>query len=177
VNQLLSGSFFPDDWIDVIPQQGRGLIKQEVKRPKIIVGMSITPTTIRSFPTSARIFPVIVDIGCNQTFEIDERHLVLWNGTNKRHFDLLQHRQRVGKRGYDIRCANIWLHLDPYTGPRFKGSKPPFLLSGSDEIVVMDPSTSDPDPRFPLLGLKAIKDSNLIVVVNGAASHFDIYEA
>ena len=53
----------------------------------------------------------------------------------------------------------------------------PHLLTGSDEIVVMDPSTTHPDPRFPLLGLKAIQDSKLIIAVNGAGKHFDVYEA
>jgi hypothetical protein len=177
VNQLLGGPFFPDGWIDVIPQQGRGLVKIEVKRPKIIVGVSITPASVYAFPPSSLVFPAILDLGCNQGLEIDERHLFSWNGTRKDRFDLVKRRKRVGQRGYEYRTANIWLHLEPYTGPRFKGPKMPYLLTASDEIVVMDPSTADPDPRFPLLGLKAIQDNKLIVRVEGDTSRFDIYEA
>jgi hypothetical protein len=179
VNLLLSGSFFRDPSIEVVPEQGRGLVRIPVKRPKIIVGVSITLATIYAFPTSSRVFPAILDIGCNQGLEIDERHLFRWNGTNKDPFDLVKRHKptQAGERGYDYRMANIWLHLEPYAGPRFNGPKMPFLLTSSDEIVVMDPSTSEPAPRFPLLGLKAIQDNNLIIAVNGASSNFDIYES
>jgi hypothetical protein len=179
VNQLLSGSFFPDPLIEVISEQGHGLVKIPVKRPKIIVGMSITPASVYAFPTSSLVFPAILDLGCNQGLEIDERHLFCWNGTRKKLFDRVKRHPptKPGERGYDYRTANIWLHLEPYTSPRFKGQKMPFLLTCSDEIVVMDASTTEPDPRFPLLGLKAIKDNKLIISVDGASKDFTIYEA
>ena len=141
--------------------------------------MSITPASVYSFPTSSLVLPAILDLGCNQGLEIDERHLFGWNGTKKERFDRVKRRppKNAGERGYDYRTANIWLHLEPYAGPRFRGPKLPHLLTGSDEIVVMDPSTTDPHPRFPLLGLKAILDSKLIITVDGAAKHFDVYEA
>ena len=141
--------------------------------------MSITLASVYTFPSSSLIFPAILDLGCNQGLEIDERQLVRWNVTEKRHFDLVRRHPptRPGERGYDYRTANIWLHLEPYTGPLFKGQKMPHLLTGSDEIVVMDPSTAAPDPRFPLLGLKAIKDNNLIITADGSSSSFHVYEA
>jgi hypothetical protein len=176
VNHLLGGPFFPDDWISVISEQGSGLDRKEVKRPKIIIGVSITPTAERSFPTSAWVFPAIIDTGCNQALEIDERHLYLWNSTKKDQFDLIKRRHRPGKRTYEIRTANIWLHLEPYSGPRFKGPKMPFHLMGSDEIVVMDQTTGEPEPRFPLLGLKAFAENNLKLIIDGTLLYFDIYE-
>lgn len=179
MNHLLGDSSFPYSGIDVIPERGLGLVKIPVRRPKIIVGMSITLASIYTYPTSSLVFPTILDLGCNQGLEIDERHLLRRNGTRKDPFDLVKRHQptKRGERGYDYRTANIWLHLEPYTGPKFKGPKMPYLLTASDEIVVMDPSTAAPDPRFPLLGLKAIKDNKLIIRVEGGASRFDIYES
>jgi hypothetical protein len=150
VNLLLSGSFFRDPLIEVISEQGRGLVKIPVLRPKIIVGVSITLATTYSFPTSSRVFPAILDLGCNQGLEIDERHLNRWNGTNKASFDRVKrhHPTQAGERGYDYRVANIWLHLEPYTGPRFKGPKMPFLLTVSDRNRGYGPIDQRAGPTF-----------------------------
>jgi hypothetical protein len=176
VNKLLGGPFFPDKKINVISEHGRGLVAIEVKQPKIIVGISLTPVSVTQFPTSALVFPAVVDPGCNSTLEIDERHLFSWNGTIKKRFDFLERRDRPGRRAYEFWMANIWLHFEPYTGPRFIGPKKPFHLMGTDQIAVMDPSTVEPDPRFPLLGLQALVENNLKLLIDGYSSQFDFYE-
>jgi hypothetical protein len=177
VNHLLDGSFFADDLINVIPERGLGLESVEVRRPKIIVGISLTPDLITTFSDTSLVFPAILDTGCNTGFEIDEQHLELWTGTSKKLFNYIIRHDRPGGRSYVTRSANIWLHLEPYAGPRFVGPRMPFLLMRTDEITVMDRSGGEPYPRFPLLGLQALIDNHLQVMVDGFASRFDIYES
>jgi len=138
--------------------------------------MSLTPDLITTFPQSSLVFPAIIDTGCNTGFEIDQKHLVLWTGTSETLFDFLKHHDRSDGRSHVTRKANILLHLEPYTGPRFVGPRMPFHLMRTDQITVMDRSGPEPYPRFPLLGLKAFMDNNLRVLVEGGASEFTIYE-
>jgi hypothetical protein len=177
VNQLLGGSFFPDDRITVIHESGRGLDRVEVLQPKIIVGISLTPPSVINFTASSLVFPAILDTGCNTGFEIDENHLELWTGTHRRRFDRIGRYSPPGRRSFVTRSANIWIHLEPYTGPRFVGPRMPFHLVTTDEITVMDRSGTEPYPRFPLLGLQALVDNRLQAMVDGFLSRFDIYEA
>ena len=53
----------------------------------------------------------------------------------------------------------------------------PYPLVGTDEIIVMDKTTPDPDPRFPLLGLNALRDNNLKLFVDGERSQFELFES
>ena len=121
--RLLDGPFFPDDLINVISKSGRGIESIEVKRPKIIVGMSLTPDFVTKFPPSSLVLPVILDTGCNTGFEIDEKHLVLWSGTDISLYDCIARHDRSDGRRYATRKANIWLHLEAYSGPRFVGPR------------------------------------------------------
>jgi hypothetical protein len=139
--------------------------------------MSLTPPNIRTFLTSTLIFPVVLDTGCNTGFEIDEMHLITWTRTQQPSFSLLTRHDRPGTHPFEIRAANIWLHLEPYTGPRYVGPKMPFHLMRTDQITVMDRFGAEPYPRFPLLGLPALVYNNLQVMVDGYSSRFEIYEA
>ena len=139
--------------------------------------MSLTPDFVTKFPPSSLVLPVILDTGCNTGFEIDEKHLVLWSGTDISLYDCIARHDRSDGRRYATRKANIWLHLEAYSGPRFVGPRMPFQLMRTDEIAVMNrPSPrAKPYPRFPLLGLPALMD--LQVMVDGTSSQFTIYES
>ncbi len=60
----------------------------DLRRPKIIVGISLTPfSKDQSFPQGVITMPAILDTGFNRTLEIDEWHLVHWAGLRKERID------------------------------------------------------------------------------------------
>jgi len=147
--------------IDVVSLLNPVIEKIDAKPPKLFVGISLTPASVKSYHPSFWIFPAVLDTGLNKAFDIAEDQLISWTNTPKKKFGLIKRRDKVMKP-YDIRAANIWLHRYPYAGPKFVGPDPPVHLSNSDEIRVMDRTPSgDPDPRLPLLGLEALIENGL----------------
>ncbi len=128
-----------------------------------------------SYDPSIHVFPAVLDTGCNASFQLDTRHLFAWAGMIPTHLDLIHRRDRPSQRSFEVRRGLIWLHRNLYAGPRFQGRLLPYPLNDTDEILVMDTSTTDPDPRFPLLGLDALVDNGLILSANGASSEFELF--
>lgn len=180
MNKILDGQYSTNAFIGVLDDRlnGTGPYQKEVKPPKLIVGISVThPKT--TFNNTNFIFPAILDTGFNGAFEISSRHLYMWNATPKNEFELLGRRNRLPmKTGFDIRHASVWVHLEPYMGPKFtKGQKQPFRLRRTDQILVMDDSTTvEPEPRFPVLGLQVLKANGLRLFVDGPTESFALYE-
>ena len=170
----MTGSIFQDQKIEVISLSNPVMERIEAKPPKIFVGISLTPPSVKVFPATSWIFPAILDTGCNKAFDIDENHLLTWtNVTDKEDFAFL--RRKSGNRPHDVRAANIWLHLNPYNGPKFNGPLWPVWLKNSDEIRVMDKiKVGMAVPRFPLLGLESLTDNGLVLEVDGVSSNFTI---
>lgn len=89
----MTGSIFLDQKIEVISLSNPVMERIEAKPPKIFVGISLTPPSVKVFPTTSWIFPAILDTGCNKAFDIDENHLLAWtNITNKEDFNFLSAR-------------------------------------------------------------------------------------
>jgi len=165
---ILRGSFFGKQEIEV--PSGR----VDLRPPKILVGLSLTLVDEQhTFPKGVITLPAILDTGFNRTLEIDEWHLVRWASLRKEHLELTAKDKTQEGRKYDLYEANLWLHRTPYAGPRTPPTRSPLLLENSTQVRVMAPM-GKPNPRLPLLGLMALVENNLQVLIDGENSRFRI---
>jgi hypothetical protein len=109
-------------------------------------------------------FPAILDTGHNDTFSIQERHLVEWAGLDPTSLPRAAAARDRGLR-LTLRTAEIWVHRNqPGTRDRLAAAEP-YGLSAPRGIAVYPSATNF--PRLPLLGLRAITRNRLVLVVNG----------
>src|SRR5262249_29683403 len=94
----------------------------------------------------------------------------------KEHLEPIQKDKSHEGRKYDLCEANLWLHRAPYAGPRTPPARSPLLLENSRRVRVMAP-TGKPNPRLPLLGLTALIQNNLQVLIDGENSRFRVYKS
>ena len=168
---LFGGHFFDEENVPILSEQGKGHDTKETIRPKIVVGISLTPPSADCWEPGINVFPAILDTGCTAYFEIDAQHIFYWSGSQVDDYTEVENRPK--RSLYKVCHGNVWLHRQPYTGPKYQGPPEPILLSGFDEIHVMKPRKPI-QPRFPLLGLQALVWNKLVLQVNGATSEFEI---
>jgi hypothetical protein len=109
-------------------------------------------------------FPAIVDTGHTHSFSIQERHLTEWAGLRTENLRVSGAARDRGLRLL-LRMATIWAYsLDPQSRDRL-ADQLPHRLSVPQGIAIY-PSPGD-FTRLPILGLRAIADNKLTLVVDG----------
>jgi hypothetical protein len=131
---------------------------------QLIAWASVTPLHVQELSPAAAVFPVIVDTGHTHSFSIQQRHLVDWAGLRPDAMAVTGAAREQGRR-LILRAARVWVRPNtPGTRDRLADS-PPVLLAPSSGVAVYPEGVAF--PRLPILGLRALVENNLVLVVNG----------
>lgn len=137
-----------------------------IKPYQIVIQVSLSDDA--TWDSRIPIFPALLGTGNNHNLSIQEHHLRRWAGIDPR-FLQFQGKVRVAQRSATLRLARIWIHRNQ-TGRRDLRNDEPFMLP-LDEGVICYADDGSNDPRLPLLGLRAIMDSNLKLIIDGRRKH------
>ena len=136
-----------------------------IKRPQIVVWVSINPREHKTWDARVPRFPAILDTGNSHSFLIRESHLIEWAGiipSALREFGST----RLSGVAISQRLACLYLHRN-IRGKRDSCTETePFFLSTENGIAVC--SDHHPRaPRLPLLELRSLIRNKLILTING----------
>lgn len=112
---------------------------------------------------ATRPFPAVLDTGLNQSFALTESHLEQWLGFKAAQLRVWGSTVVMGQSVL-LREAKVGIHPN-VPGQAAIAAKEPFALSTREAILVFP---AGPYPRLPLLGLRALVDSNLRLSVDGS---------
>src|SRR5262249_16957916 len=127
---------------------------------QIIVQVSISP--YRPWDPQSPVIPALFDSGNNHIFSIQEHQLKRWGGIHPESL-LYLGKIRETERTPSFCAAYIWIHCNR-AGSRELSDRKPFPLHLPEGIAVY-PSDGSNYPRLPLLGLRAILNSELKLVI------------
>jgi hypothetical protein len=125
----------------------------DVKPYQIIVWISILTDDFEQWHSGAPRVPAILDTGNNHNFAITEQQLVHWAGIHSTALAEVGHAREAGRR-VKLCDATVWLH---------GGDNQPMKLTVAGGVAVYEGSW----PRLPILGLRALTNSNLQVLIYG----------
>jgi hypothetical protein len=131
-----------------------------VHRNQIFVWVSVHLSGVSEPEENTPRFPALLDTGNNLGFSVQHRHLREWAGIDP---VLLEHLGNidVNAQGVTLRKATVWLYPNiPGRQDADVGGRP-FRLTMDKGIGVYSPDAVLPGPRLPLLGLPALRDSDL----------------
>lgn len=131
---------------------------------QIVLWVSLTNIQVTTLSPSATPFPVVLDTGHTHSFSIQARHLVNWAGLQP---DSLQVKGAVRDRGQrlNLHAAKVWVHPTERGSWERLANAPAYPLTATRGIAVYPPGSDF--PRLPILGLRAITDNKLVLVVDG----------
>lgn len=151
-----------------IPRESSEIVvggeRVRIRANQIIVWLSLTARPTQELNPMVRDFPAVLDTGHTHTFSIQSRHLAQWAGLS---IDSLPVTGTVRERGRRItrRAARIWIRPSAAGSQARLADVRPFLLTNFEGIAVYPPDLMF--PRLPILGLGAISDNRLVLIVNG----------
>jgi hypothetical protein len=135
-----------------------------VKAFQIVVWVSVTTVFEERFAQTTPRFPAILDTGSMFTFAIREAQLRKWAGIHCHALRVLQQVRHQG-RSIPMHAAKVWLHQNqPGERDQLRGQKP-FRMQNEPGIAVY-PNELPYAPRLPLLGLRALMENELHLLVN-----------
>ncbi len=155
------------DRLPVVARDDTVIVRNEtvrVKQAEIIVWVSVAVKTALGWNPAVPRFPAILDTGHTHNFSVQQEQLVRWAGIRPEMLRVLRHIRQAGKR-VPLHAANVWLHRNVPGGTAVRQDVPPCLLELPDGIAIS--STTEPYPRLPLLGLRAILSNHLYLAVDG----------
>jgi hypothetical protein len=138
-----------------------------VRADQIIVWVSPSLREILEQSPAVIPFPAILDTGHNHNFSIREQYLVNWAGIRPEALPLRGY-TRDRQQRVDLRHANLWAHGNESGSRENLAEVPPFLLRARTGIAI---STAGDFPRLPLLGLRVIAETGLVLKVDGPKRH------
>jgi hypothetical protein len=149
-------------------------------RPKLILGISITPMSQKPPPTEVVMFPAIIDTAFNRTLEIDERHLkdVLKSVAIPVMYDYMTDSHGYRRAYYKLNM-NIWIHGVSYSKSKQKrrnAHDTMHLLGKTTEVRVMQSAGTNPWPPLPLLGLEALTANHIHIHIHSRTSTFTVFK-
>jgi hypothetical protein len=130
----------------------------EVLARQLVFWIDLTRAPTRAESGETRRFPVIFDSGFNGNLLIQEEHLHEWSGIGPADFPTIG-ATLVGGVAARIKEAEIWIYRDQ------ESQDPPHCIEIDGGIIVMPPGSSR--PRLPLLGMRALENSQLHLVIDG----------
>jgi hypothetical protein len=131
---------------------------------QIILWLSVTTPEVEN-PGSEHRFPAVLDTGLNESLVINRSHLEEWAGLQERDLPLADDaRIRVYNRVVYPRDVGLWLYQNlPFTNSEVSGTPP--LPMEVDAGILISPERNK--PRLPVLGMRAIETSRLVVTIDG----------
>ena len=138
------------------------------RQDRIIVWVSVAGIDTASLPPDSPRFPAVLDTGFNNVFLISALQLIRWGppGIHAAVFRNGSALSYVGTR-LELFDASVWVHpnvpgrIEPDPGEQ------PFQLSLPNGIAVAPPGTPA-ERELPLIGLMAIRFSDLRIEIDGA---------
>jgi len=137
-----------------------------IRQDLIVVWVSISEAGVEQLHPKAPRFPAVLDIGCNHSFVIRERHLVEWAGIHPGYLRRLRPTRIYGSASPQM-AANVWLHPNRSGHRDDFSAQPPFLVESEPGIAVVPEAVGHGNPRLPLLGLRALRWNRLHVTIDG----------
>jgi hypothetical protein len=138
--------------------------EEEVKPTQIIIWASITEVGQRGFDPVIPRFPVILDTGLSHNFSIKEELLGRWAGFDHRYLKKLRD-ITIGGNVVPLHEAEVWLHPNRRGTLETLANRPAFPLQLESGIVVY-PREMRAAPRLPLLGLRGLQWSKLLLSID-----------
>ena len=131
---------------------------------QIVVWVSLGPRGLRDLHPRTPRFPAVLDPAFTDTFLIHHEQLRQFAGVRPEHLRQRSDSLRAHDRVIPLHAANLWLHPNE-SGQRDRfANVSPFLMELHRGIGI----TTDADlyPRLPLLGARALRGTNLQVLID-----------
>ena len=146
-----------------------------VRRDAIIVWVSVTAIDQLTLPPDSPRFPAVVDTGFNDSFLMQFAQLVAWGPPGIR-TSLFRNGSalRVAGELIDLWEAAVWLHPNRAGTREPDAAGTPFALDLPNGIALSPPG-SQAGRELPLLGMLAIRFSNLRVEIDGQRELVNIF--
>src|SRR5262249_45026117 len=106
-------------------------------------------------------FPAILDTGMNHNFSIRREHYENWTRLVLRQ----RGRVRIGGEEVPLFPGSVWIHPNP-SGTTQPSDAPAFRLDPPEGILVHPKGVPNP-ARLPILGLRALVRSGLMLIIDG----------
>lgn len=144
---------------------------------RIAVRVALLAKAQQAPSRAARSFTALIDTGFSGTFAIREEEVEPLSGVSVG--DLWPTRKLPirSNRGWFLPySANVWLFKNRPGQPNLDGVRGTILELENGIYVFAKPSPGEPDirPQSPLIGMQAIRNNDLIVVVDGSRSRVTI---
>lgn len=135
-----------------------------IRANQIIVWVTLVRHRIDTPNPVAIPFPAILDTGHTHSFSIHEEQLIEWGGLQPGSLNSMGTIRDVRGPRVVLRGAHIWVHANERGSRETLTNQSPFPIKAELGIAIY-PGNSF--PRLPILGLRAIADNNLVLVVDG----------
>jgi hypothetical protein len=136
-----------------------------VRRYQVIVWLSISTPGSAEWDARTPAFPAILDTGNTFTLAIFQRQLIQWAGLHSQLLPMLGP-IREGGKFYPRHKAHVWLHPNVPGRSDLRDDQPPLRLRLPKGIAVYPDAASRP-LHLPLLGLQALTENNLHLMIDG----------
>ena len=158
--------FGPDPNAQPLPVPGGRVVPY--RRDRIVLWVSITGSDVESLTPDAPRFPAILDTGFNDSFLISAVQLVQW-GPPGIHAEVFRNGSALSFAGVrlDLFDAAVWVHPNVPGHVTPDAAAEPYCLELANGIAVSPPGTPA-ERELPLLGLLAVRFSNLRVEIDGS---------
>lgn len=124
----------------------------EIKPFQIVVWIGLSDPDISTRDPNIQPIPALLDTGNNHNLALTSKHLVEWAGMHAANLPASKHVREGGEK-LMLRRAGLWLQT----------AGNPFRLNVDEGIVIFN----DDWPRLPILGLRALTNSNLQTFIYG----------
>jgi hypothetical protein len=142
------------EYVPIIPHQ-------------IMVRVSLSDRGLPVLTPSASRFPALLDTGNAFGFALSERRLQTWSGCTRAALAVLG-TVNINRFSVPRLAADVWIHRNRKGLRDVFRRAPPFRLELRDGIAAYPLAASVPVPRLPIIGLRAIDENELRLIVDGA---------
>jgi len=138
----------------------------DIYHHQIVLAITLTSPEVEALPGDAPRFPAVLDTGFNDNLLITERQLQDWANPDAE----LEHKAQIDD-GISLHEAKIWFHRNVALSRTEYLDDDPFPLELRRGIFV---ARNDRGTRLPILGLRALADNQLSLVIDTLEEHLTI---